>query len=92
MRMKVTLTENNSEYYCADAREIEPKEMPDFDLLCAGFPFQSFSLYSLIKTFIIYSAIFRIALLGFLTVAPCKDDNAVSQKTHRKDCLLFIRN
>ena len=32
------------EYYCDDARTINPKTMPDFDLLCAGFPCQSFSI------------------------------------------------
>lgn len=32
------------EYYCDDARKINPDEMPDFDLLCAGFPCQSFSV------------------------------------------------
>lgn len=36
--------ETRGEYYCEDAREIEPKTMPDFDLLCAGFPCQSFSV------------------------------------------------
>ena len=32
------------EYYCDDARQINPKTMPDFDLLCGGFPCQSFSV------------------------------------------------
>ena len=32
------------EYFCNDARTINPDEMPDFDLICAGFPCQSFSV------------------------------------------------
>ena len=31
-------------YFCDDARKIDPKRMPDFDLICAGFPCQSFSV------------------------------------------------
>ena len=33
-----------NEVYYEDARTINPKEMPDFDLLCGGFPCQSFSI------------------------------------------------
>ena len=33
-----------SEVYYADARSIRPEDMPDFDLLCGGFPCQSFSV------------------------------------------------
>lgn len=35
--------DTEGEYYCDDARKIEPAEMPDFELICAGFPYQSFS-------------------------------------------------
>ena len=36
--------DTRGEYYCDDARNINPGEMPDFDLVCAGFPCQSFSV------------------------------------------------
>ena len=36
--------ETGGEYYCADARQIDPDTMPGFDLICAGFPCQSFSV------------------------------------------------
>ena len=36
--------EPKGEVYYEDARQIEPRGMPDFDLLCGGFPCQSFSI------------------------------------------------
>lgn len=36
--------QTKGEYFCDDARQIVTDEMPDFDLLCAGFPCQSFSV------------------------------------------------
>ena len=32
------------EWYIEDARNADPATMPDFDLLCGGFPCQAFSL------------------------------------------------
>ncbi len=34
----------SGEWFCADAREADPAAMPHFDLLCGGFPCQSFSI------------------------------------------------
>ena len=38
-----TLFDTKGEWYCEDIRKADPKELPDFDLLCGGFPCQSFS-------------------------------------------------
>lgn len=38
------LYDTEKEYFCDDARKINPSEVPDFDLLCAGFPCQPFSV------------------------------------------------
>ena len=34
--------DTRGEYYCDDARKINPDNIPDFDLVCAGFPCQSY--------------------------------------------------
>ncbi len=37
------LFDTEGEWYTEDARKADPKTMPGFDLLCGGFPCQSFS-------------------------------------------------
>lgn len=39
-----TLYDTKGELYFEDARNINPDDLPDIDLICAGFPCQSFSL------------------------------------------------
>ncbi|WP_288163417.1 DNA cytosine methyltransferase, partial [uncultured Ruminococcus sp.] len=39
-----TLYDIEGEVFYDDARKIDPKELPDFDLICGGFPCQSFSI------------------------------------------------
>ena len=39
------------ELYFADARTIDPHTLPDIDLICGGFPCQSFSIAGLRKGF-----------------------------------------
>lgn len=38
------LYDTGGEYFCDDARKIRTDELPDIDLICAGFPCQSFSV------------------------------------------------
>ena len=39
-----TLYDTEGEVFYDDARKIDPNELPDFDLICGGFPCQSFSI------------------------------------------------
>ena len=39
-----TMYDTEGEVYYDDARKIDPNELPDFDLICGGFPCQSFSI------------------------------------------------
>ena len=39
-----TLYDTEGEVFYDDARKIDPKELPDLDLICGGFPCQSFSI------------------------------------------------
>ena len=38
------LYNTKGEMYFEDARKIDPEELPDIDLICGGFPCQSFSI------------------------------------------------
>ena len=39
-----TMYDTEGEVYYDDARKIDPNELPDLDLICGGFPCQSFSI------------------------------------------------
>ena len=38
------LFDTKGEWFCDDIRKADPSDLPDFDLLCGGFPCQSFSI------------------------------------------------
>ena len=38
------LFDTKGEWFCDDIRKADPSELPDFELLCGGFPCQSFSI------------------------------------------------
>ena len=50
--------ETRGEYYCDDARKINPDNIPDFDLVCAGFPCQRVFLKKLRDNLLLFSSQF----------------------------------
>ena len=44
LRSYRALFDTEGEWYCDDARKMQPDDMPGFDLLCGGFPCQTFSV------------------------------------------------
>ena len=44
-----TIYDTEGEVYYDDARKIDPNELPDFDLICAGFPCQSYPVKELFR-------------------------------------------
>ena len=44
LRSYRALFDTEGEWFIDDARKADPKTMPEFDLLCGGFPCQAFSI------------------------------------------------